>query len=167
MGAPARQRFTLKKRELFLDALRECGHVGQAAASVGVSRQLVYAHRKADPEFKLAWEAAADEAAVTVLEAEAVRRATQGVDEPIVYKGEVTGTVRKYSDTLLIFLLKGAMREKYQDSIKHLGDKDQPLYYTDVSAREARIAELRAKLLAGVEALPVTGTANGATHADE
>jgi hypothetical protein len=42
----------------------------------------------------------------------------EGVEEPIVYQGEITNTVRRYSDTLLIFLLKARRPEKFRDNVK-------------------------------------------------
>lgn len=52
-----------------------------------------------------------------LLEAEAVRRAYEGVDEPVFYQGSECGEVRKYSDTLLMFLLKGMMPNKYRERV--------------------------------------------------
>ena len=46
-----------------------------------------------------------------------VRRAFEGTDEPVYYKGEECGSVRKYSDTLAIFLLKAHAPEKYRENI--------------------------------------------------
>ena len=46
-----------------------------------------------------------------------MRRAHSGFDEPVFYKGIETGTVRKYSDTLTIFLLKGFKPDKYKDRV--------------------------------------------------
>ena len=52
-------------------------------------------------------------------EVEARRRAVEGVEEPVGwFQGTPGGTVRKYSDTLLIFLLKGARPHKYRDNIR-------------------------------------------------
>ena len=56
---------------------------------------------------------------VSTGEDEAVRRAHDGVDEPVFYQGKACGVVRKYSDTLLIFLLKGRRPEKYRDRPSH------------------------------------------------
>ena len=53
------------------------------------------------------------------LEDEAVRRAVDGVDEQVFYQGKACGVVRKYSDTLLIFLLKGRRPERYRDRSSH------------------------------------------------
>ncbi len=42
----------------------------------------------------------------------------EGVEEPVRwYKGEAGGMVRKYSDVLLIFLLKGLRPDKYKDRV--------------------------------------------------
>ncbi len=56
--------------------------------------------------------------AADVLEAEAHRRAVEGVEEAVGwYKGEAGGTVRKYSDVLLIFLLKSLQPERYRERV--------------------------------------------------
>lgn len=74
--------------------------------------------------FRLAGEAAAD-----LLEEEARRRAVEGVEEPVGwYQGQPGGYVRRYSDTLLIFMLKGAKPEKYKDRHEHSGPNGQPLF---------------------------------------
>ena len=54
-----------------------------------------------------------------MLEDEAIRRAKDGVREKPVYQGgKLVGHVQEYSDTLLIFLLKGARPEKYRDRVQ-------------------------------------------------
>ena len=40
------------------------------------------------------------------LDAEINRRAVEGVDHPIIYKGEITATYKQYSDNLLMFRAK-------------------------------------------------------------
>ena len=76
--------------------------------------------RKEDPEFAEAWNLAL-EAGNDVLEAEALRRAVEGVDEPIYQGGALVGTVTKYSDTLLALLLKAHLPEKFRErsEVKH------------------------------------------------
>ncbi len=68
------------------------------------------------------------------LEAEAFRRAHDGIEDPVVYQGRFVylngpdgeplldadgnprlAKLRKYSDTLLMFLMKAAMPEKYRE----------------------------------------------------
>ncbi len=97
-----------------LAALAETGNVSKAAEAAGVGRTTHYLWAREDPEYARAADSAMETAA-DVLEEEARRRAHDGVDEPVFYQGEVCGTVRKYSDTLLIFLLKGAKPDKYRE----------------------------------------------------
>jgi hypothetical protein len=47
------------------------------------------------------------------LEDEAIRRATEGWEEPVYQRGELVGHVRRYSDALLMFLLRGRRPEVY------------------------------------------------------
>ena len=51
------------------------------------------------------------------------------------YKGEVVGTIRKYSDTLLIFLLKGALPEVYRERYEISGG-NKPLRVESDPGRE-------------------------------
>ena len=57
------------------------------------------------------------EEARELLEAEARRRAAMGVEEPVFYKGQVVGHIRKYSDNLLMFLLKAHWPEKFRENL--------------------------------------------------
>ena len=104
------------KKRAFLAAFAECGTVTHAASAAEIGRSTHYEWIKTDERYAGAYEDA-KEAAGDSLEAEARRRAVLGVSEPVYYKGEVVGHVQKYSDTLLIFLLKGAKPEKYRDSV--------------------------------------------------
>ena len=40
-----------------------------------------------------------------------MRRAKDGVEEPVYYRGAVVGETRRYSDTLAMFILKSKRRE--------------------------------------------------------
>ena len=107
---------TIKKREKFLTAYAELGTISHAAARTGISRMTVYRWLE-DESFKSAFEGAKKEV-VDKLEREAIRRATEGVDKPVYYKGELVDTIREYSDTLLIFLLKGQKPDIYGDKVR-------------------------------------------------
>lgn len=102
------------KKAAFLAALAEVGNITQAAELAGIDRKTHYIWMKNDPDYPAAYEEAMEQAADR-LEQEARRRAVEGVEEPIFYQGKKVGTVQKYSDTLLIFLLKGARPEKYAE----------------------------------------------------
>ena len=75
--------------------------------------------------FAAQWDEALEEG-TDLLEAEARRRAVTGIDEPVYHKGEVVGSIKKYSDTLLIFLLKAHNPQKFRDGVKveHTGATD-------------------------------------------
>lgn len=121
-------------KAVFLAELSKTGNVSAAARKAKVNRDSTYAARdyeeKQDPtaraaamEFARAWDNAM-EVAIDALEAEARRRAVDGTLEPVGwYKGESGGKVRRYSDTLLIVLLKGHRPEKYRENIhtEHAG----------------------------------------------
>ena len=99
-------------RPAFLEALAETGNVTEAAKLAGIAKQTAYVSYHDDAEFRKAWDIAHLAASVP-LEEEARRRAVDGVDEPVFYKGKRVATVKKYSDALLMFLLKGANPDRY------------------------------------------------------
>lgn len=150
---------------LFCAALSDGLTIRQASAEAGVDRATVYRWRKQDAEFAQAWDDAL-ESGTDVLEAEAIHRAVHGVDEPVIYQGQLTPiyernpdgsvrlqevdqpdgqggtrkawmpvhavdaegnpkylTVRKPSDTLLIFMLKARRPEVYRERhvLEHTG----------------------------------------------
>lgn len=111
-----RTKRTPKKRETFLATLSQTGNVSRACAAAGIGRMTAYEWKREDTVFAQAWEDAI-EAGTDDLAQEAIRRAHIGVDDPVYYKGEVCGTVRKYSDTLLIFLLKSHRPSVYKESV--------------------------------------------------
>lgn len=112
---PRPSKFSPAARARFCEVLTQTCVVGKACEAVGISRQTAYDHRAKDKDFAAAWDEAL-ETAVDTLEQEAWRRAVVGVDEPIVYEGVITGTVRRYSDELLILLLRAHRPDKYRDT---------------------------------------------------
>ena len=106
-------------KPVFLKAFAESGHLGKSCAAANISTTEVWHQRKgplADPDFAKAYDDAKAQA-VELLEAEAIRRAHDGVDEPVFYKGDECGAVRKYSDTLLQFLLRALNPAVYRDQL--------------------------------------------------
>lgn len=113
------QNATPKKRwprwaKAFLAALAKVGVVGYAAERAKVERTVPYKLRESDDEFRAAWETALDEASDR-LEKEALRRGHDGVKKPVFQGKELVGYVREYSDTLLIFMLKGNRPDKFRE----------------------------------------------------
>lgn len=114
------------KKRKFILALSILGNKTRAARAVGVSPMVPWMWRKQeDKNFNDAYERAMRIAA-ELHEDEMYRRASEGVLEPVFQGGRLVGSIRKYSDTLLIFALKGAMPEKYGDKtkIEHSGTID-------------------------------------------
>ncbi len=105
---------TPKKRADFLEALSECGNIKKSAKKTKISRDTVYRWRREDEEFAKAWDEAL-ELGIDALEDEAMRRAVDGYLKPVFHGGKKVGSVREYSDTLLIFLLKGRRPERYAE----------------------------------------------------
>lgn len=98
----------------FLRELAATCNVSYAVKAAGIERSTAYEARADDEAFAEMW-AKAKAIGAEVLEDEAVHRAYEGWDEPSIYQGKLGDSVRKFSDTLLIFLLKGAMPEKYRE----------------------------------------------------
>lgn len=109
--------FTSKAKKKFLEIISRTGNISEAARQTRTARRTHYNWMDSDPEYAKAFNEAMEDAADN-LELEARRRAVDGVEEPVYYKGEVCGTVTKYSDSLLMFLLKGAKPDKYADRQK-------------------------------------------------
>jgi hypothetical protein len=104
-------------RPKFLKAFAETGTVIEAAKKAGVGRRTVYDERQRNETFALKW-AEIEEWTTEEMEQEARRRAVLGVEEPVFYKGELVSHVSKYSDTLLIFLLKARKPEVYRENVR-------------------------------------------------
>ncbi len=106
--------WTAKKEADFLAILSNGSSVQAAVQAIGCSRSNAYKRRQNDPEFAAQWDAAI-EAGSDLLEDEAKRRAHEGVLEPVYYQGQEVGQVRKYSDTLLMFMLKARRPDKFKE----------------------------------------------------
>ena len=83
----------------------------------------MYDLRDDDASFRDEWDEAV-EAGTEHIEQELKRRAVDGWEEPVWHQGVEVGAVKKHSDTLLIFMLKGRKPQKYREnsSIEHSGE---------------------------------------------
>ena len=149
-GRPAKG--TPDWKPAFLAAYTRTGNIGASCELSQVARSTLFEARKNDAAFRTACEAARA-TATDALEHEARRRALEGWDEPVFHQGRPCGFwidekgrvygdkekkpakakfvpvgVRKFSDTLLIFLLKGNRPKKFRENIRHEhgGVKDGP-----------------------------------------
>ena len=108
---------TEERKEVFLSELRRHGIVSAAARAAsphakGTCAPSFYILRKNDPEFAAAWDDAIEQATGSV-ELEIHRRAVEGYDEPVYQKGELVGTITRFSDRLLELRAKGLMPDRY------------------------------------------------------
>ena len=127
MARPKEQVVLLKAR--FLDEFRQRGNLTAASREIGLTRQAVYKWRHSDQAFAEAFADAVEEA-TELMEWEARRRAMGEVQMPVFHQGEVVGHIPRYSDQLLMFLLRAHRPEKYRERYEHrVGDADgRPLF---------------------------------------
>jgi len=135
----ALRRMTARKKKKFLTAIAETGNITEACRLAQTTRTTVYRHKAADPDFAAKWEEA-EEAAADMLEKEAWRRAVDGVEKGVYHEGKLVDVQKHYSDTLLIFLLKGrrpeTYREKWQQSVNIAAPGDDVRIYLPENNRD-------------------------------
>ncbi len=110
--------FTREVRLVFLEALSIVGSVRSAARQARVSHQTVYRARRACAAFRRCWDAALVQA-LPQAEEELACRAIDGVEEDVLYHGEVVATRRRKDPRLLL---------------AHLGRLDRLAARADVAA---------------------------------
>lgn len=128
------------KKRAYLAAFAEMGSICRAAEAAGIARATAWNWEQEDGSDGIAYRkalAVAHKLACEALETEARRRAVEGLKRLKFDKGEVvldptTGepyVEHEYSDTLLIFLMKGAMPAKYRErmSLEHSGPNGGPI----------------------------------------
>ena len=133
----------MNRSSVFLKCYQETGSIARASEAAGICRDQHYRRLRKDKKYAAAF-AEATEVAIGVLEEEALRRAVYGVEEPVVFKGKFTYdkvkgkdgrmkrsdqplAIRKYSDSLLQFLLRGARPERYRERYEHTGPAGGPI----------------------------------------
>jgi hypothetical protein len=149
------------KQSRFLKAYRESGNVKYSCKSAGINRSTYYEWRDHDEAFKVQLPDANEDANDT-LEYAAYDRAVRGVESYVVSMGRVVyedildlnedGSQklnkhgepltkrgkpiieRKYSDSLLVTLLKARMPEKYKDKqhVEHSGPNGAPMQHQSI-----------------------------------
>lgn len=162
----------------FLIALRTSGGtIAPAARATGIAPGTVYNLIKTDADFAAAVEEVQEEC-YDDMERELARRAVEGVEEPVVYQGQLAFrmeighddegkevwrkkrdadgqpiplTVNKRSDALLMFALKGYRKRKFAERTELTGANGEPVQ-VDETTRAARIAQLLAVAKSRAEA---------------
>ncbi|MBC2778150.1 hypothetical protein [Parasphingopyxis marina] len=94
--------WTPERQYRFIDALSRIGLVKAAAEAVGKSPKSAYRLRDRDDaaSFRRAWDAALAMGQGMALDC-AIERATDGVPEPVFYRGKQIGVRRRYDNSLL------------------------------------------------------------------
>lgn len=129
------------KKALFLESFALNANVMLSARAAGVSRQAVYQWLEKDEDFAFAFNQAKEEAKDTI-RAEIYRRGIEGWDEDVYQLAKFAGTVRKYSDTLLIFHAKALMSE-YRDKqqVEHSGPGGGPIQTQQIEIYKVRLPD--------------------------
>lgn len=94
-------KFYRDKQVAFIAALASSGAARRAVRAAGISHQTAYRMRRANPAFRLAWDAAMLAARAVAEDVLAVR-AIEGVEEKVFYHGEEVATRRRFDSRLLL-----------------------------------------------------------------
>lgn len=121
-----------KQQSDFIKWFCDYASISRACRKAKVPRSTVYDWLKKDEDFKARYNESI-EIAVAALEDEAIRRAHEGTNRPVYQGGKKVGSVREYSDTLMIFLLKGLAPDKYKDRQQVDSTNKNINFNTDVS----------------------------------
>jgi hypothetical protein len=138
---------TGQRQERFLVAYRDCGTVKRACEAGGIGRSTHYDWLEASGDYARRFEDAKRDAG-ELLEQEARRRAVVGMIRFKFYRGEPIIDPRtgqpymelEYSDSLLQFLLKGAMPNKYKERLDmNQRDETPPIGAAELEAERKLI----------------------------
>lgn len=94
-----------KKRKWLAALLETGGGIAKTAVLTGINHGNHYHWLRKDPVYAVVYKKV-HERSIIVLEEEARRRAVEGVDEDVYFEGQKVGSRKKYSDNLLMFLMK-------------------------------------------------------------
>lgn len=107
-------------KDKFLYQYATTGSIRLACEYADISRQRLDQIKKEDPDFVVMMQYAKDDYNDSI-EQEIVRRGKEGIDEPLVHQGYLTGQyIKRYSDQLLLAKAKAEMakyRENNQNTV--------------------------------------------------
>ncbi len=110
----------LKKRAIFLDALRQVGLVVEAARLTKIERHAPYRWAQQSDTFAEQFAEARQEGHEVLadrLERSLTERATKGAVEVVYYQGKKIGQQRRYSDTAAIVMLKSLRPGRFVEQL--------------------------------------------------
>lgn len=120
---------TNAQKERYILALRQRGLESTAANTAGVTMKEVRAAYKADPIFEEQAHESMD-LATDAFEEEAIRRAVDGVEKGIYFRGFEVATETTYSDALLVKVLAARRPELYGNKTEITGANGGPIEFT-------------------------------------
>ena len=145
---PQRHERSLGWEALFLASLLTEGTIAAAAREAGIAYRTVMRKRQKDPAFAEQMRVA-QEMHTQALEREMYRRAVEGIEEPIMFRGEVVEKVRRYSDQLLMFALRARRPDVYRESANNVNvavdgrvQFSQPITVVPDADRRAEVAKI-------------------------
>lgn len=119
------------KQRAFIEVLADTGQVEAAALHVNMSKQSCYQLRRSPgaEAFAAAWNAAIHQASLKLVDV-AFERAFNGSEEPVFDReGRRVGRRMKFSDRLIMFLMRAHMPDRYRhahQSIRHPSEPPAP-----------------------------------------
>jgi hypothetical protein len=99
-------------QKTFIAALARCPNVSAAARKARKTRSAAYKARAKEPAFAEAWDDAIEQSTDDLVGV-CYKRAITGWLEPVYYKGKKCGTVRRFSNSLAMALLKAHRPDTY------------------------------------------------------
>jgi hypothetical protein len=104
-----------REQRAFLAGFLQTGRITKAAELAGIHYTTHFNWMKRSKAYAEAFEEA-KRIAGDLAEDEIYRRAFEGYDHPVTYKGKIKAHYKAFSDILAMFFLKGLRPEKYRDS---------------------------------------------------
>ena len=150
MGEPTK--LTPKKQALYLKALEDTGVLTSSAASAGVGRQCIYDRMKADPEFRIACEAAQGRLDARLM-ASVRKLAVEGtITERYGKNGEVVSRTTTIDTRMLIAWLKMRDRASWGDKV----EVDKTLTTHHIEERRIKVEDMTGAQLMAARAFVAT-----------
>lgn len=110
----------------FLAAYRLTADITAAATAAKIDRGMHYRWLKQSESYRVAFDRARIEVG-DAIEAAAIKRARDGVLEPVFYQGIKCGAVRRYPEGTAMFLLRGLKPDIYGQKTEISGPNGGPL----------------------------------------
>lgn len=98
--------------DLFFEGICRTNNITQVCLELNLSKPVIYAMKAQDPDFRKRL-SMAQTIGIDSWEDEAARRAFGGTDRKVFHQGIQIDTVKDYSDSIAIAMLKGAKPERY------------------------------------------------------